>query len=508
MWEYDGFTRQTESRHKGGNEMIGTRRYTTAFYLLIALALVLSLGIVAVPMAGTAGSNGEVTLLEEDFNSGPGTWEMLNFGGGCTWDTENPRPRPGFDGCSGTFMMADSEDCGTGMSMNTSLVSPPIDCSAYSTILLEFDHHFEYSEAEKGDVDVWDGTTWHNKAQYRAGSGGDVTIDISDVAAGRSEVKVRWYYYDAMDALYWQVDNVEVSGSLSPPPPEEEVMFSSQDFEDELPAGWEVGIGDAAWRLDNPENRTAEGGCADRFMIADCDVCPNVTMNTSLVTPPIDCSEYSTVMLEFDHFFCYCPGCGEEKAEVDVWDGLGWSNELRYEEAAAAGHVAKDISDAAAGESAVKIRWHYYDACNDGFWEVDNFSLFGPPPLVAAFSATPISGCAPLAVNFTDQSTGSPTSWNWIFGDGGTSTAQNPSHQYAGAGTYDVTLTVTNTYGSNSTIKTNFITVSEPVPVGGEAYPVNEASVLARWVAAVALLAGGAAVGAAWLALRRRGARS
>ncbi len=77
----------------------------------------------------------------------------------------------------------------------------------------------------------------------------------------------------------------------------------------------------------------------------------------------------------------------------------------------------------------------------------------------AAFNATPTSGCAPLTVYFTDQSTGNITSWNWTFGDGGTSTDQNPSHQYTSAGSYNVTLNVTGGCGSDTETKTNYITV-------------------------------------------------
>ncbi len=52
-------------------------------------------------------------------------------------------------------------------------------------------------------------------------------------------------------------------------------------------------------------------------------------------------------------------------------------------------------------------------------------------------------------VNFTDQSTNTPTQWAWTFGDAGTSTQQNPNHVYAANGTYNVCLTATNTAGSN-----------------------------------------------------------
>jgi PKD repeat protein len=80
-------------------------------------------------------------------------------------------------------------------------------------------------------------------------------------------------------------------------------------------------------------------------------------------------------------------------------------------------------------------------------------------PPVAAFSGIPVSGYAPLNVQFTDASTGIPTGWSWTFGDGGTSTAQNPLHQYTVAGTYTVSLTVTNSNGTNTLTKTDYITV-------------------------------------------------
>jgi PKD repeat protein len=87
-----------------------------------------------------------------------------------------------------------------------------------------------------------------------------------------------------------------------------------------------------------------------------------------------------------------------------------------------------------------------------------------PPPPVAAFSGSPTAGVAPLTVNFIDSSSGSPSAWSWSFGDGGTSTAQHPSHTYANAGTYSVTLQVTNPSGSDTLTRANYITVSPPPP--------------------------------------------
>jgi len=77
----------------------------------------------------------------------------------------------------------------------------------------------------------------------------------------------------------------------------------------------------------------------------------------------------------------------------------------------------------------------------------------------AAFAGSPLSGNAPLTVSFTDQSTGFPSAWLWDFGDGGASTAQNPSHQYATPGTYTVSLAVSNACGNDSEQKLNYVVV-------------------------------------------------
>lgn len=87
---------------------------------------------------------------------------------------------------------------------------------------------------------------------------------------------------------------------------------------------------------------------------------------------------------------------------------------------------------------------------------------------VADFTGTPISGSAPLAVNFTDRSTGAPSSWLWNFGDGSTAMAQHPQHTYASAGTYTVTLSASNTAGADEEVKTGYIVASAPAPLPGQ----------------------------------------
>ena len=82
---------------------------------------------------------------------------------------------------------------------------------------------------------------------------------------------------------------------------------------------------------------------------------------------------------------------------------------------------------------------------------------------VANFSGNVVEGCAPLRVNFKDESTGDPKYWDWEFTDGGTfsqlANQQNPGVSFNQPGTYTVTLVVRNASGANAITKTNYITV-------------------------------------------------
>ena len=75
-----------------------------------------------------------------------------------------------------------------------------------------------------------------------------------------------------------------------------------------------------------------------------------------------------------------------------------------------------------------------------------------------------------LRVLVTDLSTGDITSWDWSFGNGGSSTLQNPTHTYTDSDQYTVALTVSGPEGTHSTTKASYITVCEGVAIG--VYPV------------------------------------
>lgn len=94
--------------------------------------------------------------------------------------------------------------------------------------------------------------------------------------------------------------------------------------------------------------------------------------------------------------------------------------------------------------------------------------------LTANFTASPLAGCAPLVVNFTDQSTGAPTLWRWDLGNGTTSFNQNPSGTYFNPGQYSVKLVIRNAAGTSDSItKNQFITIYNQPTVNFTGNPLS-----------------------------------
>ncbi|QEC49121.1 DNRLRE domain-containing protein [Baekduia soli] len=130
-------------------------------------------------------------------------------------------------------------------------------------------------------------------------------------------------------------------------------------------------------------------------------------------------------------------------------------------------HTSQDMNDVTSTKQPVSPTTGLVAMANDKttklYWHSDEPLGDGPPPTgpTASFTATPTSGTAPLVVQFTDTSTGSPTTHAWNFGDGTpVDTTANPQHTYSTPGTYDVTLSVSNANGSDSVTQSGLITVA------------------------------------------------
>ncbi len=108
---------------------------------------------------------------------------------------------------------------------------------------------------------------------------------------------------------------------------------------------------------------------------------------------------------------------------------------------------------------------------SDGYVQEQGFEMiwdcvYPSVPPVSNFTASDTVSCS-STIQFTDLSINGANAWEWDFGDGNTSTMQHPIHSYNTNGTYTVELIATNTYGSDTLIKTNYITIAAPNPPVG-----------------------------------------
>ncbi|MBL4655584.1 MAG: PKD domain-containing protein [Bacteroidia bacterium] len=129
-------------------------------------------------------------------------------------------------------------------------------------------------------------------------------------------------------------------------------------------------------------------------------------------------------------------------------------------------------TSALTGTTRMRVRSAYstvlsdYQSCDSvTYGETEDYSLTienNTAPPVADFYSNATLSCNGI-VEFYDNSTNSPTQWFWDLGDGSTASVQNPSYTYSADGSYTITLIATNTYGSDTITKTDYIVVN----VGG-----------------------------------------
>lgn len=177
------------------------------------------LALITIVFVSLAESNA-ATIYETDFTGGlPDEWSIVDgYSDGKTWTSSNPESRSNTN-WTGTFMIVDSDWAGF-VDMDEELITPSIDCSAYTDVTLKFRHYFMQCGSEICDVDVRvSGGSWQNVVRYQeVDASGLVVLDLSSIAGGQADVQIRWHYYDANYDYYWGIDDVEIcSGSLNPP---------------------------------------------------------------------------------------------------------------------------------------------------------------------------------------------------------------------------------------------------------------------------------------------------
>ncbi len=164
-------------------------------------------------------------LFHESFDNCalPQGWtlnDIVNPGSG--WQFDDPGGRNNLTGGMGCFAVSDSDNAGE-VDVDTELITPAIDCSALTEVSLSFKYDFDtYEGLDIADADVSNdgGVTWTNVWQ-RAGQDdkGPMTAqtDISEYAAGQSDVRIRFHHHNAFYEVWWEIDDVRVYDSATVP---------------------------------------------------------------------------------------------------------------------------------------------------------------------------------------------------------------------------------------------------------------------------------------------------
>ncbi|WP_250556511.1 PKD domain-containing protein [Pseudonocardia lacus] len=255
-------------------------------------------------------------------------------------------------------------------------------------------------------------------------------------------------YYHAEIALGTVAPSAPTASFTSQPSLDDPLTVQFSDTSAENPTSWAWDFGDGATSTDeNPSHTYAAPGQYAVTLRATnaAGTSPPATQNVTVTAPaPVPTATFTTA-----------PGpAGPLSVQfTDTSTGTPTSWAWDFGDGTTSTEQNPSHTYAAAGEFTVTLTaTNAAGASPPATLVVAVEGAAGPTEApTAEFAAAPTSGLAPLTVQFTDASTQNPTSWAWDFGDGTTSTEQNPSHTFA-AGEYTVSLVATNAVGSSEPV--------------------------------------------------------
>jgi serine protease len=253
-----------------------------------------------------------------------------------------------------------------------------------------------------------------------------------------------------------------------------------------------------SWTIDNPDNGitwdiatiagSSPGNKAARMRFFNYST---TGQRDAMISRPLDFTGYTAINLTFDHAYrrknqnatdsiiiSISTDCGATFTRVFSRgeNGTGTfatatTNTTEFVPATGewcTGTVGSDcfsinLSQFVGASSAV-VKFESYNNFGNNLY-IDNINITGTSGAqapIADFSASSTTICAGTTVTFTDNSAPAATSWSWTFpgGNASSTTVQNPTVTYNTAGTYNVTLTATNSSGSNTSTKSGYIVVN------------------------------------------------
>jgi len=388
----------------------------------------------------------------------PTSWDW-DFGDGGTSTEQNPTYIYDTAGTY-TVILTATNNCGsdteTKVDYITVTCTPPVADFEGTPTTGEAPLTVNFTDLSTNGPSSWDwdfgdgGTSTEQNPSHVYNEPGDYTVTLTATNNCGSDVETKVDYIH-VDTCYAPV--ADFSGS--PTSGEAPLTVTFTDLSTNNPTSWDWDFGDGGTSTDqNPTHVYESAGTFTVTLTAtnNCgsDTETKVDYITVTCAPPV---------AEFEG----SPTSGEAPLEV------------RFKDMSTNDPTSWDWDFGDGGISTMQHPTHIYDTAgtytvtltaanscgSDTETKVDYITVTCTPP-VADFVGSPDSGTAPLTVTFTDESTNNPTSWEWDFGDGGTSTEQNPTYIYDTAGIYTVSLTAANNCGSDTETKVDYITVTEP----------------------------------------------
>jgi uncharacterized repeat protein (TIGR01451 family) len=175
----------------------------------------------------------DVVYVHEGFEGAfpPAGWVVVDNVGsgvpGSVWDNANPGGRANLTGGTGLFAIADSDEAGSGVDVDTELWLPPVDIPACQDTFLVFKSDY-YNLGDTADVDISldGGTTWENLLRWTSSVRGPHTewVPLGGYGGATGAI-LRFHYYNANYAWWWQIDDVQIVGCVK------EGLFLTPDYQ-------------------------------------------------------------------------------------------------------------------------------------------------------------------------------------------------------------------------------------------------------------------------------------
>ena len=322
-----------------------------------------------------------------------------------------------------------------------------------------------FTDLSTGSVDSWswgfgDGnSSTDQNPSHTYSSIGTFTVSLTVTDLNGSDTETKTDYISVAAPII----TADFEGDLTSGDAPLNVTFSDLSTGNITSWLWDFGDGNTATDQNPSHTYSNPGTYTVSLTISD------LYSSTSETKPDYISAATPIIMAEFDG----TPTTGEIPLDVSFTD-LSTGNIVSWLWEFGDGNTSTDQNPVHTynGVGTFTISLTVTDQFNSDIETKTDYITASPPLLIAEFVGNPVSGDYPLEVTFTDISVGNADSWLWDFGDGNTSTIQNPVNTYLDEGEYTVSLMITDQYGSDTEIKTDYITVAAIV-ANFDAYPLE-----------------------------------